>query len=298
LEISDGAVAQLADRRQIAIHFARDRFETGDRYRNSESLDPDDYQGEAKTSMRVMVELARDGGYVCAAYRGHPGLLVGKVLPGTEIQINKEYRWQRAHHPIAALKTLPLDQDTAGWIAPPHNISLEVCRPQRGTMRRWHLIRDRIRNLVEGESPESMVRGATVQDLGASEIEVMCAEYLRIHECPGTPTMEIALLPVGRTLRDIDLYGLTPDGRALVAQVTMSKSPRVLASKLQALEAAAGGAERGAASLFFCPFEARPEVSASPRTQVLALEHVFKEMCCHEPFRQWLRVHLAIPVTR
>jgi hypothetical protein len=47
----------------------------------------------------------------------------------------------------------------------------------------------------------------------------MCSEYLR-HAHGALPILVHLLLPVGRTMKDVDIYGIASDGRKVHAKVT------------------------------------------------------------------------------
>jgi hypothetical protein len=77
-----------------------------------------------------------------------------------------------------------------------------------------------VQNIVEGITvPQS------VGDLSPAQQEIMCSEFLRQPEATAVdlPVMQSLLSPVGGTLRDLDIYGLAPDGKKIAAQVTFSK---------------------------------------------------------------------------
>jgi hypothetical protein len=74
--------------------------------------------------------------------------------------------------------------------------------------------RCRLASLVEGFTPPP-----EWEDLSTEQQEAACAEFLRHHE-GDHPRVEFLLLPVGRTLKDVDIYGLDPDGHKVLAQVT------------------------------------------------------------------------------
>jgi len=55
-----------------------------------------------------------------------------------------------------------------------------------------------------------------------SQQEIAFSEFLRIHDVPMLPRLDILLMPLGRTLKDVDLYGVATDGKELFGQVTFS----------------------------------------------------------------------------
>jgi len=96
---------------------------------------------------------------------------------------------------------------------------------------RWHKAGNRIRDAVEG-----IVVAPCCGELGAEQQETLCAEFLRSAVPPdlGLPRLASLLLPVGRTMRDIDIYGLTESGVAIFGQVTFAHF-KACGRKLRAL---------------------------------------------------------------
>lgn len=85
--------------------------------------------------------------------------------------------------------------------------------------------------LVEGIPIERKI-----ENLTPSQQETVCAEYLRKQNSKMIPVLEHMLLPVGRTLKDIDLYGYTRSGKELFAQVTnYSLENKEIYEKIQSL---------------------------------------------------------------
>ncbi|MBV8375631.1 MAG: hypothetical protein JO279_01365 [Verrucomicrobia bacterium] len=85
---------------------------------------------------------------------------------------------------------------------------------------KWPRVKKMIHNLVEGSTePQS------VADLSPAQQEIMCSEFLRGPEAAtvGLPVLQSLLLPVGSTLRDLDIYGLASDAKKIAAQVTFSQ---------------------------------------------------------------------------
>jgi hypothetical protein len=94
-------------------------------------------------------------------------------------------------------------------------VGLRAGRPRQGTIVRWNC-GTRLADLVEGRDPEE-----EWSNLSTEQQEAACAEFLRLQrERNDLPRLRYLLLPVGRTLKDVDVYGLAEDGRELFAQVT------------------------------------------------------------------------------
>jgi hypothetical protein len=96
-------------------------------------------------------------------------------------------------------------------------MNLRAATPRGWAICRWNVGNRLCRLLENGESPE-----AEWAELSTAEQEAACAEFLRERHThrPELPVLSRLLMPVGRTLKDIDIYGLAEDGTHLYAQVT------------------------------------------------------------------------------
>jgi len=63
-----------------------------------------------------------------------------------------------------------------------------------------------------------------VESLGPSQLETLCEEYLRKEDkgIEGLPTLDYLIASVGRQLKDIDIAGMSKDGRIILAQISYS----------------------------------------------------------------------------
>jgi hypothetical protein len=167
--------------------------------------------------MNALVELARSGGYVCAQYQGRETCLVGMIVPNSSVELLYGH-WGSLHgckDRAAVLKTLRLVR--VKEVRPSESVAVLVGRPRQGTLMRWPNAGKAIENLVEGRAGQ-----VQVADLSASQQEILCSELLRLPQARqlGLPNLVHLLLPVGRTMKDIDIYGLADAGDRLFAQVT------------------------------------------------------------------------------
>ena len=216
LDLSKEFLTSLWNDRRIAIHYPQDK--SGQLLpEDSSSLNLDDYESRARRAMKALTELAHFGGYVCATYRGRDQFLVGKVEPGSKIDL-LEGKWgdlKNNEGRKAIVKTLAIV--SAIVLDEAKYVQLLVGRPRQGTIMRWPSIEKRVEDLYEGtKSPFGF------QQLTPPELETLCAEFLRLPAATacGLPTLACLSLPAGSTLKDIDIYGITPAGKSLVAQVT------------------------------------------------------------------------------
>ncbi len=218
LLVRDEDLRRLWDEDKIAIHYPGDT----ERGPDLESTEPEDYSGTGKTAMRYLRDLEENGGYVWAESRISPcAAKVGKVEAGTPIGLDGAL-WKvdgvhtsRESGDAAILKTLRLEEGSVRLVGRTEQVGLRAGRPRQGTLVRWNC-GTRLADLVEGRDPKE-----DWPNLSTEQQEAACAEFLRWQRERGDlPQLRYLLLPVGRTLKDLDIYGLTEDGREVFAQVT------------------------------------------------------------------------------
>ncbi len=75
-------------------------------------------------------------------------------------------------------------------------------------------------------------------NLSTEQQEATCAEFLRLQrKIEELPRLRYLLLSVGRTLEDVDVYGLAEDDREIFAQVTfLSRDHKLAQEKIERLE--------------------------------------------------------------
>jgi len=212
LGINDESFGKLLKKKLIFIHFP---FKNSTNEEDDcESLNPDDYMSKtAKGAIGCLNKLAKDGGYICAEYRTLKGAIVGKVEPGSSIKLNKEGRWRSQPSRIAVLKTLSLTKIKEIELGMYSKISFG--RPIHGTICQWRNVGKRIECLVEGKPLETKL-----ENLPTAQQEVLCSEYLRSAKHGNLPQIGSLLLPVGRTLKNLDIVGITQTGEMVYSQVT------------------------------------------------------------------------------
>ena len=150
------------------------------------------------------------------------GYVRGRVEGGGE-SVDREARWElrgseypgRDDGDPATLKTLQMEQ--VKELSRGEAMHLRAARPQSVAICRWKIVGRRLKDLVEENDPEP-----EWSSLSAAEQEAACAEFLRERhrDRQDLPVLSRLLLPVGRTLEDVDIYGLTTEGSRLYAQVT------------------------------------------------------------------------------
>lgn len=222
LDIDNITRVHLWKNRKIAIHFPHDKDGIL-REKDNDSLDPNDYSGDDKGAITVLNELAKDGGYVCAEYSlpDKNECLVGYVKPHSEIKfIQGTWGDLKGYSGRPAiLKALSLQKVKV--IKPSEQTKLLIGRPRRGTIARWHEADEKVENLVNGIKKSN----PDLKDLKPAQQETLCSEFMRLPEItfPRLPILSHLLLPIGRNMKDVDIYGISQDGKEIFAQVTYSK---------------------------------------------------------------------------
>lgn len=218
LSVRDEDLRALWGEDKIAVHYPGDT----ERAPDLRSLEPEDYSGTGKTAIRYLRDLEENGGYVWAESRISPGVAkVGRVQAGTPIKLDGAL-WEvdgvrdgRKSGDEAVLKTLRLEEGSVRLVGRTEQVGLRAGRPRQGTIVRWNC-GARLADLVEGRDPKE-----EWPNLSTEQQEAACAEFLKWqHERGDLPRLRYLLLPVGRTLKDVDIYGLAEDGRKVFAQVT------------------------------------------------------------------------------
>jgi len=223
LEIDKATIRKLYEGGIIAIHYP---WVSDDLTRDadSESLNPDHYDRSGKSALKTLWKISKNGGYICAEYRNISGALIGYIEPNTPIELfdgiwgSKRGSKKNRHGDSAKLKSLKLSKFNT--ITKDDYASLSVARPRQGTLVKWPSVKKRVENIVTGERMT-----CTLADLRTDQQETMCAEFLRFHEIktPLFSKLETLILPVGRTMKDIDIAGVSENGNKIFAQVTYGK---------------------------------------------------------------------------
>jgi len=208
-------IEELFAQNKIAIHFP------GSGREDSKSIEPEDYKkrGDIR-AIKCFKELSKNGGYIWAEYYTCPDVVkIGIVKPNTHVEYI-ETTWskdfenpERKKGDRATLKTLQMEDIRT--LKKGDVMELVAARPRMCTITEWKKIKNRLKYYVEGipipENWDSLIPG---------EQEAVCAEYLRNPNIENCPKLDFLLLPVGRTLQDVDIYGCASDGKKIFGQVT------------------------------------------------------------------------------
>jgi hypothetical protein len=267
LDISEATRQRLWDERLIAIHYPYDRNGTLVDAGDNENLDPADYSGKAKQNMNDLHRLATNGGYVCAEYFGHTELLIGIVPPNTKLVLLRG-EWGSSQC-VATLKTVQLTD--AKTLHPRDHCVIAASRPRMGTIPPWHAVGDAVAAIIE-----QRVQPLSWGMLSTDRQEVGCSEFLRLPETSqfGLPRLQSLILPVGRTLKAVDIVGIATDGKRVFAQVTSSLLHHAIANgKLDSLRQFVDPDK--AHVVLFCSCE---QASVQDGIHIIPVEEVFRTL--------------------
>lgn len=195
----------LWKRNLIAIH-----------YEDIKSYDPDRYNGRsAKGAFNTLNKISKDGGYVFAMYENKNDYKIGLVEPGTEIEyVDGVYGDKNGNQgQKAILKCIKFKESMK--LPRLDALSLICAQPRQGTLCTWHAVGKRVENIFNG-----IPMNTSVSNLTPDLQEVLCSEYLKLGIDKNLPKIESLLTPVGRTMIDADIVGLTNESKRILVQVT------------------------------------------------------------------------------
>jgi hypothetical protein len=217
MAVIEETIDHLWKHHKIAIHFPDVSYNAPEEVEDKVSLNEREYEYPgAERALPVFKEMNNDGGYIWAEFRNRRDIKVGKIVPNSfEIFETKWAFGKFSYERTAKLKTLQIDKKSVKIITPSEALSLRAARPRRGTIMRWPSAKNRLKFLVGGIPLEECW-----DSLFPSEQETVCSEYLRKPDVAECPVLERLLLPVGRTLKDVDIFGFATDKKMLFAQVT------------------------------------------------------------------------------
>lgn len=279
LSIDSDTIKRFWKENRIAIHFPYTKGHNRTTDSDSISLDPLDYEKSDKQAIKTLVEISKNGGYICSRNSYFPDeCLVGKVEPKTKIEICNGY-WDNTKEHLAQYKTFRLEKPQK--IKTQYLLAVLAGVPRQGTIREWKAYKDRIENLVEKKQFE-----VNFENLLPAEQEVMCSEFLRteLTSRHGLAKAEILLTPVGRTLETVDICALTENEENIFAQVTFhkleSKESREKLKKLKSFST------KNDKLIFFCKCE---EPKRENNIFIFPLKTVYDEFTSTNNGKKWLK---------
>jgi hypothetical protein len=256
LDIDEDTLRYLWDNDFIAIHFPWSKSNPRPSELDSESLNENDYEGSAKQGIKTFNTIAEEGGYICAQYRNQNNYKIGYVSRGYKIAIFPG-KWG-SKNKVAKLKVMKISN--VKEVGPLKSVLINNVRPRQGTVRCWMACGDIIQKMVDGQKIDS---GLDI--LSSDDQEVICQEYLRNKIDPDLPILQSLLCSTGRTMKDIDILGLSNDNKFIIAQVTNSPSN---SQKVESLKKYSG---KNTHLIMFCPgkLESREDILYYPIDKVI-----------------------------
>jgi hypothetical protein len=140
------------------------------------------------------------------------------------------------------------------------HLLLSAIRPRYKTITDWDSAEEYLTAILQKRPLKPIV-----DSLAPCQLEVICYEFLRASQ-----HLYGLLLPIGRTLRDIDIFGMDKDGNKILAQVTHSE---YISRKLEQLFKYQN---QGTKLFFFGPGVSEPQVTKNMQIQYVPIEQVFR----------------------
>jgi hypothetical protein len=133
---------------------------------------------------------------------------------------------------------------------------------------------------VEGTS-----QAASLDTLSPDQQEVICSEFLRSETAAqhGLPLLSHLILPLGRTMKDIDILGLAPDLKRIFAQVTYTTFEE---SEWKLKRLRPYGERGDAHCILFCRAD---KPVKSDGIHIFPMQVVFEALAASEIGKAWLR---------
>jgi hypothetical protein len=273
LNVDEATVKNLWGGDYIAIHYPFDLKNQGGET-DSCSLDPIDYSSRERHILARLKKIGKDGGYIFGVYRGYPGGKIGYIEPGTDVVLFPG-KWggkKGLDGRIAQLKVLKLKN--AKNLSAFDGLSLTSVQPRQGTLCEWHKVANRVQNLVTENVRHDL--DSLTPDLQ----EVMCMEFMRTAKASelGLPQILHTLMPVGRTLKDLDILAIDGNSNPISVQVTyLNFDSDTAKKKLKKLD---DYVSEGSHTVLFCKCDA---IERADRHIVFPLQIVFEEFCLKSP---------------
>lgn len=238
---------QLWQKRLIVLHYGDIR-----------SLDPNDYCKSGKQALTRLLKYCEEGRIVGADFRElhRDKLLVGRITPGSKVEaIDFSGGGQKFCYKVVKLS------DTVEVPYTRYPV-LTALQPRRTTITGWPSAQRALQAAINGRSlPRE------VHSLDPNQLEVLCFEWLRT-----TGRISRLIMPIGRNMCDIDIFGINEAGQQVYAQVTHSTSDSENKEKLDRLDFHANMKS----SLFY--FAPEGFITRKPGIQFVTIQRVFNEL--------------------
>jgi len=212
--LGSGNNQEIFDSESVAIDYGGQQMD---------SVDPKDYNSPGNNKIALFNGIAQNGGIIAGRFSGvvkkgstepFNGLMVGTVVLAKSaegVTLTSGAKFKRIR--LTKVRFLPFKE---------HPL-LVAMQPRAGTFAAWHLGAKAIRAFYFGYPLP-----CSFWSLSPAQVEVLCYEYLQL-----TSSISSLLLPIGRTLECVDIWGIGSDGVDVVAQVTFGASTE---SKSELLE--------------------------------------------------------------
>ena len=190
----------------------------GLRYDNINSIDPEDYRNkDAKYALARLQTFCDTGVIVAVHYISDPvNLTIGIIKPNSKIIPIKPKKY--------FLKTVKItDTFPISFFDYP---VLAAIQPQRSTISKWKGAKEIITAIYNGKPLKK-----EVNSLAPAQQEVLCYEYMVVKGI-----LKHLLMPIGRSLPHIDIYGISDKNKNIIAQVTFTNDSKKVLEKKEILK--------------------------------------------------------------
>lgn len=255
-------------------------------YKNIESTDPEDYEGEARNVMKRLLKYCETGALVAADYSRYPPrkMLAGKILPNSKITAR---RFKPCEHlPEGCFYKIVKLEDVVEFDYAEHRL-LEGLQPRRGgIIVRWSKgrIEPYLKALYKKRLYGDSVKiSPSVYLLTDSQLEVLCSEFLRTDLASQKVRIDYLLTPVGRTMKGTDIDGARKEKLEdvnVLAQVSFSTNREKITEKIEKLRGYAKkcGGSKKLVLVYFGPSEAKLTKIQLKNIEYISIEEVFAKM--------------------
>ena len=253
---------ELWTRRLIALH-----------YKNICSVDPADYGPSGAKTLQRLIDYCAEGRIVGADFRKlyRDRMLVGRLRAGSQVWAES---FTDGADPLIYKVAQLTDCVEVPYVRYPVLLAIQ---PRQTTLTGWPSAKRALDAAVESTSlPRA------VGSLDPSQLEVICYEWLRSQDL-----LSRLILPIGRGMVDIDIFGIDSHSRRVYAQVTHATSLAKNTTKLKRLLCHASETDR---LYYFCPSTVSIDDS---RVTVVTIEDVFAKLDCDPASRRMLSLMLG-----
>jgi len=181
-------------------------------------------------------------------------MIVGIIEKGSQVEWTDEYGDDFIYKVVQLKDTQVISYNDYPLLA--------ATQPRLATVTGWPSAQKQLEALLANERMP-----ADVGSLAPSQLEVICYEFLRMKGI-----IKALLLPIGRALPDVDIYGIGNEGDEVIAQVTHTTDHKKVKRKFNQLREYKS---TNTNLFFFGPEHRRIGDSA---VQYIAIEDVFESI--------------------